>query len=104
MAGRLFYIKVKILKAADHSSFPGWVECLFVDVWGVEHIFIEKTPVVTCKNINFDSKFPQDGFIRCELLKEWIDDSGRRIATISTEIPDHVETLHGVNTFDTNLK
>lgn len=93
-------MKIEILKIIDSSSYPGWVECLFVDAWGNSHIFNEKIPIVTCEDIDSNSKFPQDGFIRCKLLKERVDDNGRKIITVSTENPDHVEAINGVNEFD----
>lgn len=96
----MFEIKVQILKIIDDSSYPGWVECLLVDAWGNNHTINEKIPIVTTQDLDTTSIFPQDGIIRCELLREWIDDNDRRIITVSTEKPDHIETVNEVSEFD----
>jgi len=93
-------MKIKILRITDYSFYPGYVECIVTDVWGNNHVFNEKIPVVTSKNIDEKSEFPQDGYIRCELLSLWTDDDGNKIITVSTENPDHVETLDEINVFD----
>jgi len=93
-------IKVKILRITDYSFYPGYVECIVTDAWGNNHKFNEKIPVVTCKNIDEKSEFPQGGFIRCELLSQWTDDDENKIITVGTENPDHVETLDEINEFD----
>ena len=93
-------MKIKILKVTDYSFYPGYVECLITDAWGNNHIFNEKIPVVTCNDIDDKSKLPQDGFIRCELLKQWTDDHGNKIITVSTESPNDVESIDGVKEFD----
>ena len=97
---RVCYIKIQIQKISDGSVYPVWVEFLFVDAWGNRHKFNEKASIVSCKNIDLENDFPLDGFIRCELLNEWTDDNGRRIATVSTEKTDNVETLSGMSRFD----
>jgi len=93
-------MKIKILKITDYSFYPGYVECLITDAWGNRHIFNEKIPIVTCEEIDEESELPQDGFIRCEMLKQWTDDNGNEIITVSTENPDNVETIDEVNIFD----
>lgn len=96
----MYNIKVQLLRIVDFSDFPGWVEFNLIDAWGNSHLFCDKIPVVTCENIDLDSSFPRDGFLRCELLEEWTDDKGRKIVTVSTENPDHVDSVDGVNKFD----
>lgn len=39
-------ISVQITRFVD-DSFPGFVECTFVDALGETHVFIEKVPVVS---------------------------------------------------------
>jgi hypothetical protein len=96
----MFQIEIQILKIIDNSFYPGWVECLLVDAWGNNHTFHEKIPIVTVQDLDTTNMFPQDGNIRCELLREWIDDNGRIIITVSTEKPDYVETINEVSEFD----
>jgi hypothetical protein len=93
-------IRTQIIKIIDYSSYPGLVECLIVDAWGNNHTFNLKIPIVTTQDIDITNIFPQDGFIRCVLLREWIDDLGRRIITVSTEKPDDVESVNEVSQFD----
>lgn len=96
----MFQIEIQILKIIDNSFYPGLVECILVDAWGNSHTFHEKIPIVTAQDIDTNSKFPQHGNIRCKLLREWIDDNGRRLITVSTEKPDYVETVSELSEFD----
>jgi hypothetical protein len=73
---------------------------MLVDAWGNNHTFNEKIPIVTTQDIDITNRFPQDGLIRCELLREWTDDFGRRIITVSTEKSDNVESVNEVSQFD----
>ena len=92
-------IKIKIIRLTDTHQ-PGFVECLFPDAWGAVHVVHEKIPVVSCENLWVGSIFPADGVIRCEIINEWIDDNGRKLITVSTEKPDCIETVDGINQFD----
>lgn len=69
-------------------------------MWRNNHTFSLKIPIVTTQEKDITNIFPQDGFIRCVLLREWIDDLGRRIISVSTEKPDHVESVNEVSKFD----
>jgi hypothetical protein len=88
------------MKVTDASAFPAFVRCRFYDARGVEHVIHEKMPIVTPQNISANGVFPQNGIIRCILQKERTDDKGRKILTVSTELPDHVETVNGLFVFD----
>jgi len=92
-------IQIKIMSIMDTHQ-PGFVECLFSDAWGAVHVVHEKIPVVSCENLWADSKFPADGAIRCEIINEWVDNEGRKLITVSTEKPDYIETVDGINQFD----
>lgn len=50
-----------------NSDFPGWVECSFIDAFGVKHEIQDKAPIFTSEHISEKSKFPQTGAIRCEV-------------------------------------
>ena len=91
---------VEITNITDWDHFPGWVACRFYDAHGVEHVIAEKIPVVTDQNITPDSTFPRKGEVRCTLLGRWTDTAGRELVTVSTRIPDYVETIDGVFEFD----
>ena len=92
-------IKVEISRYID-NSFPGWVECYFIDAWGIKHEFREKIPVVTSKDLDKDSIYPQEGVIACEIVKYWTDTEGRELVTISTYKPWGCETLKGQTSFE----
>ncbi len=93
-------VKIQIIKISDISSCPGRVECILNDAWGNQHTFNEKIPIVTSHKIDTSSEFPQDGVIRCEVLMEWRNEEGKKIITVTTENPDHVETISGIFEFD----
>ncbi len=48
---------------------PGFVECQFLDAWNTEHIFQEKVTVVSNKDLDADSEYPQLGNIACTVTK-----------------------------------
>ena len=82
----------------DHQ--PGFVECKFFDVCGKEHIVQDKVPIVTEKDLDANSEYPQDGVIVCEILKAWHDSNGQKILTIDTSKPWGVGTSEGLTEFD----
>jgi len=82
----------------DHQ--PGWVECRFADAWGNEHIVQDKVPILTDKDLDTNSEYPQDGVIAFEFIKTWTDQDGRTIYKINTEKPWGVETIKGLTEFD----
>ena len=68
-------VKVEISRYVD-DHFPGLVECTLVDALGVEHMFVEKVPVVTLANLNADTSYPQPGVIACVVLARSERDDG----------------------------
>jgi len=52
----------------------------------------------TCRAGPEDS-YPKSGIIRCEILEQWRDPSGRDLVRVTTEQPDYVETKEGVTEF-----
>ena len=91
--------KIKIIRFIS-NDVPGFVECKFSDAWKKEHTIQEKVPVVTQNDLDEDSNYPQDGFVACELVKDWIDQAGRKIFTVTTERPWAIETVGGMTEFD----
>ncbi len=92
-------IKITITSfISDHQ--PGFVECMFIDAWNKKHIVQDKVPIVTEKDLDASSEYPQEGVIACELLKEWEDKDGRRIITVTTAKPWGVDTIEGLTEFD----
>lgn len=96
----MFQIEISIDRVTDYSSYPGWVECSFYDVYNNKHTFIEKIPAITSLDITPESSFLQKDFIRCKLMKKKKDSAGRKIFTVSTKKPDGIETADGLTEFD----
>jgi hypothetical protein len=92
-------IKVEIVRFVSNDQ-PGFVECTFNDAWGKEHSIEEKIPVVTTKDLDENSDYPQGGIVACEVIKEWHDQDGRRLVTINIGTPWGVETTDGLAEFD----
>jgi hypothetical protein len=92
-------LKIKITKFID-SSQPGFIECRFTDAWNKEHIIHEKVPVITDENLDEYSNYPTEGIVSCEILREYRDENGKSLITISTENPWDISTIEDANTFD----
>ncbi len=91
-------VKVEIRRYVNDAQ-PGVVECLLVDAWGKQHLFIEKVPVVTAKNLDASSSYPRAGVIACRIV-ERRDVYGREIVKVETETPWGVESTDGETRFD----
>jgi hypothetical protein len=91
-------LTVQILRFVD-EAFPGWVECRFVDATGRQHSFIEKVPIVTNEDLDADSAYPQPGIVGCEIVRQYQDDKGQRLAPITTSRPWSIETAEGLSEF-----
>lgn len=92
-------IKIVITRfISDH--YPGFVECKFNDAWNKEHIIHEKVPVITLKDLDATSEYPQEGVIACEILKQWTDNDKGKIFTVTTEKPWGVYTTDDLTEFD----
>ncbi len=91
-------VKVQVSKYVDDSQ-PGWVECTLIDVNDREWVFVEKVPVVTTKNLNKDSTYPDQGFIACEVVSSEALSNGRSVVEIDTSNPYDIESVDGVSRF-----
>jgi hypothetical protein len=92
-------VKVEISRYLD-ASFPGWVECTLVDALGVEHIFVEKVPVVTEAHLDGGISYPQPGVIACVVLERSERNDGRQLVHIDTRRPWDVESTAGKSRFE----
>lgn len=92
-------VKVRIDKFIRDDQ-PGFVECSFTDAWGKQHIVQDKVPIVTDKDLDANSNYPQEGIIACKVIKKWNDKDGRLIFTVDTEKPWGVDTIEGLTQFD----
>lgn len=89
---------VQIVRFVD-DSFPGFVECEFIDAKGRVHRIIEKEPVVSAQVLRADNAFPQLGKIACEVGENTRDDAGRALVTVSTARPWGIASTEGQTSF-----
>ena len=87
-------LKVIIIAYTDNSQ-PGWIRCCFSDICQDVHYIDEKVPVITKIDLNESSKYPQDGYIRCEVIE-------RNNETIKVDIskPFGIEDENGETIFE----
>jgi hypothetical protein len=83
-----------------NEHFPGWVECLLVDVHGRTWKFVEKVPVVSTEDLWSDSEYPREGVIACTVLASKVDEQGRQVLTIDTRAPYYIESVDGATVFE----
>lgn len=74
----------------DHQ--PPIVACEFPDADGRRHEVIDKVWMFSAKTLHAGSEYPQEGAIRCAVLAEWRDATGRDVVRISTANPDQIES------------
>ena len=91
-------IAVTISRFVDEHQ-PGFVECVLVDALGESHLFVEKVPIVTLESLIATSSYPCIGAIDCEIQAIWLDETGRSVARVSTELPWGVESTGGSTQF-----
>ena len=100
----MFYIffmtqlNVQIVRYVD-SSFPGWVECMFVDSEGRCHTLRDKVPIFTVELLNEKCPYPRPGEVACEMLERFRDNLGNDVARITLQRPYAVESVEGANEF-----
>jgi hypothetical protein len=87
-------VSVQITRYVD-DHFPGFVECVLVDVFGAAHTFVEKVPVVSTESLSAASTYPRKGEIECEICREWQDATGHAFSTVRIEIRWGVESISG---------
>lgn len=92
-------VAIQITRYVD-DSYPGFVECRFVDAAGREWLFIEKVPVVTSADLDAHSSYPQPGVIACQVIERRKVPDGHEVVTVDTEEPWHVEATSGETRFD----
>jgi|SRR6266850_4703095 len=91
-------LAVQIVRFVDDHQ-PGWVECEFVDAEGRKHRLVDKIPIFTEHPLDRARKYPRSGSIRCEVLAEWRDASGRQLRRITTARPFDLQSTEGLSEF-----
>ena len=99
MGPELGELAVEIVRFVE-DYFPGIVVCEFIDADDRRHTFIDKIPIFTDNFLlDANSKYPQQGSIRCTVLSRGSDARGRQLVSISTAQPDSVESTGALEEF-----
>lgn len=85
--------KVNIIEAFELDRYPGWCKAILKDCNGVEHILIDKLPVIGLEEEELSS-LPIEKFIAAEI----INDLGNTVE-IDTAVPWGIETKEGKSRF-----
>ena len=88
-------LAVQIVRFVD-ERFPGWVASQFADADAIRHTIIEKVPIFTSQVLDENSQYPQPGCFPCEVVAQWQDDRGRKLARIATP---GLESTEGLSEF-----
>lgn len=91
-------LTVQIVRCVD-DSFPGWVDCEFVDAAGNLHTLRDKIPIFATEDLDATSPYPQPGVAACEVIDHWSDAEGRKLVLITTDRPCGIESLEGLTVF-----
>ena len=100
MAERMIGVRVSITRFVSDEPPPGIVECEFCDAHGRRWLFSEKTAVVSAKDLDAQTAYPQTGVIACEILSSSRDATGREMVLVDTERPWGVESIDGSTRFE----
>src|SRR5262245_47048933 len=90
-------VVVQIVRFVEEHQ-PSIVACELLDAEGHSHIFIDKDAIFTRELLTAESKYPQAGRIRCQILDRWQDSQARELVRITTANPV-VETTDGKSEF-----
>ena len=77
------HIPVRIVEYVDRY-FPGIVACELVDADNRCHRIIEKVPVVSDAEIDWNTPLPQPGSLRCKVLNRYRDLAGREVIRVTS--------------------
>lgn len=95
-----YAINAMIVRYISADPQPGLVECRFMDAWGDEWVFIDKTAIFSFDDIDATSDYPCPGTIGCKIIKHWIAADGQPLVTIDTILPWGIEATSGESRFD----
>ncbi|WP_156346257.1 hypothetical protein [Verrucomicrobium spinosum] len=84
----------------DEPIFPGGLEFILRDANWVERTFVEKETVICREPLGSDAEFPVPAFMRCQIVRKWIDERGMDRCVIDTEFPLGIETRDGQTKFE----
>lgn len=98
----LDHLVVQIVRFVD-DAFPGWVACELEDAKGRRHTLIDKIPIFTDMVLDATNAYPKMGSVRCEILAQWKDASGRELLRVSTVRPDGIASTEDLSEFVVQL-
>ncbi len=93
------YVPVRIVEYVDRY-YPGIVACELVDTNGRCHRIVEKVPIVSDADIDWNTPLPQMGSLRCKVLTRYRDRTGREIVRVTSISPEDVESTEGLTEFE----
>ncbi len=92
------YLRIQIVRFVDEQQ-PGFVAGEFTDTQGCRHTIIDKVPVIGVTDLWSDSKYPQPGAAKCEILERLQDGEGRKLSRITIDKPWSLESVDGQTEF-----
>jgi len=93
--GRMSTVPVQIVRfVLEHQ--PNIVACVLTDAHDRQWNFEDKVVYFTDAYLDEQSSYPHPGSLPCKVEREWTDEAGRRIVTISSMM----EETSGETQFD----
>jgi hypothetical protein len=87
------FLKIQIIEFTNKWT-PRWVLSSFHDIEGTTHLFEQDVRAVTGEFLDGDSKFPKEGAIECQIVKE-----EGNVVTVDIMIPYVAVTRNGEHIF-----
>src|SRR5206468_1447012 len=77
-------VRCQVVRWVNDEPFPGWVEVLLFDAYGVSWIFHDKPPMFAehLEDVLPSSSFSVPGVIRCHVLGTGTDAGGKAVIEI----------------------
>jgi hypothetical protein len=88
-----------IVRWLSDEPQPGWVEANLTDANGRVWQLFDKWVIFSSEVLSGADTFPRSGSIACEVLGTEVMPDGTVVVAISTEHPDHVESVDGESRF-----
>ncbi len=63
-------------------------------------MFVDKVPIFTSADLSAGSVYPHPGVIACEVLREWVEENGRKRCIVDTKCPWGVAAQSGETRFN----
>ena len=79
---------------------PNIVGCVLTDAFGRQWNFEDKVVYFTTAYLDEQSSYPQPGALPCKVVREWTDESGRRVVTINSTAQCAIQATTGETQFD----